>query len=293
MCKYSTIYAIVDDFCKVYEESIKSKLIEGKLEGEIKKRNRLGKLTMSEKISIMIFYHFSGYKNFKVYYEHFIKGSMGVKLFRETPCYDRFIAIIPSLFLPLTIMMHYMSGKPSGVYFCDSTHFAVCKNIRISKNKTFDSLAARGKSSIDWFYGFKLHIIINCKSQIVAIKITKGDKDDRAALFDMVKAKGMKGKIYADKGYISNKLFSSLYKRGLTLITGIRSNMKNYLIPMLDKIYLRKRFIIETVFGYIKENFNIRPNKARSPINFFASLMAALIAYQILSKKPNLSHPYP
>lgn len=290
MCKYTTIYAIVDDFCKIYEESIKSKLICSKRGGEIKKRKRIGKLSLSEKISIMIFYHFSGYKNFKVYYEHFIVGS---KLFRDLPCYDRFIQIIPSLFLPLTIMMHYMSGRSTGTYFCDSTHFAVCRNIRISQNKTFTGLAARGRSSIDWFYGFKLHMIINDRSEIVAIKITKGGKDDRAALSDIVRSKNIKGKVYADKGYISQDLFSQLYKRGLTLITGIKRNMKNYLMPLFDKIMLKKRFIIETVFGYIKENFNIRPNKARSPTNFFISILAALVAYQILPSKPKLSRPYP
>ena len=90
---------------------------------------------------------------------------------------------------------------------------------------------------------------------------------------------------------ISRAMFAKLYKQGLIIITGIRKDMKNYLLPILDKIMLRKRFIIETIFGYIKENFNITPSKHRSPINFFTSLLAALIAYQIKPNKPCIVYP--
>jgi hypothetical protein len=283
MCQYTTIFAIVDDFCKAYEDWISHKLLTTG-----KQRNRKGKLSLSESLSIMIFYHFSQFKNLKVYYQYFVSND---RWFKNPPCYDRFIQIIPSLFLPLIIMTHYLSGKKTGVYYVDSTHFSVCKNIRILSHKTFKSLAERGHSSIDWFYGFKLHMIINDKSEIVAIKITKGNVDDRKAFEEMAIKKDLKGKCYADKGYISRDLFAKLYNKGLTLITGIKRNMKNYLMPILDKLFLRKRFIIETIFGYIKEHFNLRPNKHRSPINFFASLLAALIAYQIKPNKPKISYP--
>ena len=102
--------------------------------------------------------------------------------------------------------MHYLSGRKTGIYYVDSTHFAVCKNIRIASHKTFEGLAARGHSSIDWFYGFKLHMIINDKSEIVAIKITQGNKDDRKAFEEMAIKQGLKGKVYADKGYIVNHI---------------------------------------------------------------------------------------
>ena len=283
MCKYTTIFAIVDDFCKAYQDWVSHKLLSSD-----KQRNREGKLSLSEAVSIMIFYHFSEFKHFKIYYQHFIQNG---GLFKNPPCYARFIQIIPSLFLPIVIMMHYLSGKHTGIYYADSTHFAVCKNIRIARNRTFAGLAQRGRSSIDWFYGFKLHMIINDKSEIIAIKITRGNTDDRKAFEEMVIKKGLKGKCYADKGYISKDLFTRLYHKGLILITGIKSNMKNYLMPILDKIFLRKRFIIETIFGYIKEHFNLRPNKHRSPTNFFASLFSALIAFQIKPNKPSISYP--
>jgi hypothetical protein len=283
MCKYTTIFTIVDDFCKTYEEWLSHKLI-----STGKQRNRAGKLSLSEGISIMVFYHFSQFKHFKIYYQHFVLNGTW---FKNPPCYERFIAIIPSLFLPLMIMMHYLCGKRTGIYYVNSTHFSVCKNIRISSHKTFAGLAARGHSSIDRFYGFKLHMIINDKSEIVAIKITQGNVDDRKAFEEMAIKKDLKGKVYADKGYISKDLFARLYTKGLKLITGVKHNMKNYLIPILDKTFHRKRFIIETIFGYIKEHFNVRPNKHRSPTNFFVSLFSALIAFQINPAKPSLSYP--
>lgn len=281
MCKYTTIFTIVDDFCKIYKEWEKHRLIRSG-----KERIREGKLSLSEAISIMIFYHFSPYKNLKLYYNSVVTGGT---LFKDSPCYDRFIQIIPSLFIPLIVMMHYLSGHKTGIYYVDSTYFAVCKNIRISSHKTFAGLAARGHSSIDYFYGFKLHMIINDASEIIAIKITRANVDDRRAFEDMATKLKLQGKCYGDKGYLSKELFSRLYRQGLILITGIKKNMKNYLIPILDKIMLRKRFIIETIFGYIKEQFNIKPNMHRSPINFFASLFAALIAYQIKPSKPTIS----
>jgi hypothetical protein len=283
MCKYTTIFTIVDDFCEIYEGWTRNKLITNG-----KQRNRGGKLSLSEALSIMIFYHFSEFKHFKIYYHHFVLNG---NWFKNPPCYDRFIQIIPSLFLPIIMMMHYLSGRKTGIYYVDSTHFAVCKNVSISNHKTFEGLASRGHSSIDWFYGFKLHMIINDKSEIVAIKITQGNIDDRQAFEEMVIKKNLKGKCYADRGYLSKDLFARLYRKGLMLITDIKRNMKNYLLPILDKILHRKRFIIETIFGYIKEHFNLRPNKHRSPVNFFASLFAALVAFQIKPLKPHIAYP--
>lgn len=279
MCKYTTIFVIVDDFCKVYKDWEKHKLI-----GTGKSRQRDGLLSLSEVLSIVIFYHFSGYKNFKFYYEYEICGRLK-HLFPRRPCYDRFLQIMPNLFLPLMLMFHCLQGKKTGEYYADSTHFAVCKNKRIYRHKTFEGLAARGNSTMGWFFGFKLHLIINTKGQPIAVKITGGNADDRKPFEEIINSAGLKGKCYADKGYIGQELFKRLYDKGLHLITGIRKNMKNYLMPIIDKIKLRKRFLIETVFSTLKERFNIFPAKHRSPTNFFVTLFAALIAFQIKNSR--------
>jgi transposase len=150
------------------------------------------------------------------------------------------------------------------------------------------------KAAWGGFFGFKLHLICNFEGQIIAVKITPGNEDDRKAFEALVHRHSLKGKVYADKGYISKDLFKRLWNNGLQLITGIKKNMKNYLFPWFDKILLRKRFMIETIFSSLKEEFNIRPNKHRSPINFFISLLSALIAYQIKPHKPKIkfNHTY-
>ncbi len=287
MCRYTTIFTIVDDFCKVYEDTQRYYLKDSK------KRNRKTSLCLSEMMSIVIFYQFIGYKYFKLYYEDQICGRLK-HLFPNAPCYARFIQLMPRLFVPMVLMLHLMQGKKTGEYYVDSTHFSVCKNKRISRHKTFKDLAERGKSTMGWFFGFKLHLVCNFEGEIVAVKITPGNVDDRKAFEQMVESHGLKGKTYADKGYIGKGLFKRLWKNGLQLITGIKKNMKNYLMPWLDKIFLRKRVMIETIFSVLKEEFNIRPNKHRSPTNFFVSIVSALIAYQIKPNKPkiNMKHAF-
>ena len=114
-----------------------------------------------------------------------------------------------------------------------------------------------------WFFGLKLHIVINHKGSIIAVKITPGNVDERTVLDEMTRH--LKGSLYADKGYISQNLFKTLYQRGLKLITGIKRNMKNYLMPIIEKIMLRKRFLVETLFDILKIHMNLSHTRHRSP----------------------------
>ena len=75
----------------------------------------------------------------------------------------------------------------------------------------------------------------------MALRITDGSRDDRKPLEDMTAA--LQGKIFADQGHVSKLLLEQLWQRGLHLVTSIRRNMKNDLIPMLDKGLVPKRFI--------------------------------------------------
>jgi hypothetical protein len=279
--KLLTIFCIIDDFCNLYFEWEKKNLIP-----KVKQRQRSGKLALSEKLTILVFYHLSYYKDFKHYYLFGICNEHR-RAFRSLPCYDRFIQIIPSLFLPLCILLHSIKGKQTGIYFMDSTKIKVCDNKRISRNKVFENLAQRGKSSMGWFFGFKLHIVVNHKSEIVAVKITAGNVDDRSVVSELTQ--NLKGTIYADKGYLSSQLFKELFLKGLRLITNIRSNMKNYLLPLLDKILLRKRFIIETIFDQLKSTMNLEHTRHRSQTNFFINILACLVAYSLKSSKPKLN----
>src|SRR6185503_4373659 len=183
----------------------------------------------AEMLFIVVLFHLSPYKNFKVFYLYGIGGQYRA-CFDELPHYDRFVSLMPRLFVPLTVLLHGFSGEQTGVYFVDSTKLAVCHNRRIHRHKVFDGLAARGKTSMGWFYGLKLHFVINHKGQIMALKITPGNTADSTVLDEMTRH--LAGKLYADKGYIGRELFRKLWRRGRHLITSIRRNMRNFLMPL-------------------------------------------------------------
>lgn len=281
----TALFCALDDFAKTYQEWECHHLIPTD-----RKRRRQGKLSLSEMLFIMVLFHLAPFKNFKMFYVYGVCDKYR-NCFRDIPTYDRFIQVMPRLFMPLTILLHSLSGEETGIYFADSTPLKVCHNQRIYNHKVFDGLAARGKSTMGWFFGFKLHVVINHKGEIMACKITPGNIDDRAVLDQLTKS--LKGKLYADKGYISQKLFQSLWNRGLQLITGIRKNMKNYLMPMLDKILLRKRFIVETVFDNLKSSMGLEHSRHRSPINAMIHIFSCLVAYNYKSNKPKIKSPYP
>jgi len=173
--------------------------------------------------------------------------------------------------------MHLFKGEKNGTYFIVSTKLQICHNKRTGSNRVFKGLAKLGKSSYGWFMGFKLHIIINSIGEIMAVKITKGNVDDRLPADQL--ADGLVGKIFGDKGYIDNKLWNKLWKKGLQMIHGIKKNMKNYLLPLQDKLLLRKRSLVEGVFNIMKNVFNLEHTRHRSPVNFLVNTMSCIVAY--------------
>ena len=134
-------------------------------------------------------------------------------------------------------------GTCTGITFIDSTTLAVCKNPRIHCHKTFAGLAQRGKTSTGWFYGFKLHLIVNDRGELLDFVLTPGNVDDRTPVPRL--ARGLFGKLFGDKGYLSKALRDELWRMfKVQLITGIRANI---MLPLLDKLLLRRRVIVETI----------------------------------------------
>lgn len=271
------IFYFVDEFCKIYQEWESHKILPSN-----KQRNRDCKMTLSEMLTIVICYHMSGYKCFKYFYQCDIEIKHH-SAFKEVLSYNRFVQIMPRLTAPLCLMMHFLRGEETGVYFIDSTTMPVCHNRRIARNKVFKGLAERGKSTMGWFFGFKLHMVINHKGQIMAIKVSKGNADDRKFVRNLTS--DLSGLLAADKGYISKELFKELYARGLKILTGIRKTMKNILLPLHEKIILRKRFLVETCFDILKNVFNLSHSRHRSPANFVVNTLSAIACFQ-LSQNP-------
>jgi len=275
------IFLFVDEFCKTFEKDLKKISLPDSYCK--RKSTRTSSLSLSEIVTILIMYSFSPCKNFKFYYLACVKKSD----FPGKVSYQRFIALQPRALAVMAALANICKGEETGKYFIDSTNIPVCHNKRTGSNKVFKGLAAMGKSTMGWFYGFKLHLAINEKGEIMNLSITKGNTNDVNMVETLMK--NLIGKVYGDKGYISVKLAERLANRGMKLITGIKKNMKNKLMELSDKVMLRKRSLIETVFDYLKNKFNLTHTRHRSPINFMIHLCATLVAYQFKNNKPTVS----
>ena len=282
------LYCFIDDFTKSCKEVIQSKQIA--LNGKYNRPTRIPGLDESEIIAIILLFQQSPCKNFKYFYKSYLQ--LYKHEFPEMPSYERFIALMPRVIPYMIVLLYSLLTPPSlsNIYFIDSSSLAVCSNKRISRNKVFKGLAQIGKTTKGWFFGFKLHIIIDEKGNLVRVKLTAGNRDDRSVVKHMTN--NMFGFLFGDKGYISKDLFIELYNRGLKLVTGIKSNMKNILMQLHDKIMLRKRSLVETVFDYLKNKFSIEHTRHRSPTNAFIHIISTLIHYQLKPTKPSITNDY-
>jgi len=284
MDSLTELFCNVDDFCRSFIPIWRKQLLSA---GDIhRQRNR--SLSISEIMTILIHFHQSHYRDFKAYYTDYVLERLQ-KEFPGLVSYTRFVEVIPSALIPLCVYLRTCCfGICTGISFMDATSLAVCKNPRIHSHKVFSGLAERGKTSTGWFFGFKLHLIFNDRGQLLNLMLTPGNVDDRKPVPKMVRK--LFGKLFADKGYISKKLFEELLRTfNVQLVTGIRSNMKNVLMPLMDKLLLRKRAIVETIIDQLKNISQIEHSRHRSPINFLVNLLCGLIAYCHQPKKPSLN----
>ena len=139
-----------------------------------------------------------------------------------------------------------------------------------------------------WFYGFKLHLVINEQGEILDVELTPGNTDDRRPLPKF--AEGLHGNLYADRGYISKDLREQLRAQGINLVYKVRKNMKPLDLSVCDEVLLRKRMLIESVIRELKTQTQLEHSrKPRSFENFQVNVFSALIAYQLLENKPSLN----
>jgi len=283
MDSLTELFCRVDDFCQDFVPVWRKQLLSA---GEMQ-RQRERSLSVSEIMTILIHFHQSHYRDFKAYYTDYVMERLQ-KEFPGLVSYTRFVEFIPSVLIPLCVYLRTCCfGICTGISFMDATSLAVCKNPRIHAHKVFSELAERGKTSTGWFFGFKLHLIFNDRGELLNLMLTPGNVDDRKPVPHMVRK--LFGKLFADKGYISKKLFEELLRTfNIQLITGLRSNMKNRLMPLMDKLLLRKRAIVETIIDQLKNISQIEHSRHRSPINFLVNLLCGVIAYCHRPRKPSL-----
>jgi hypothetical protein len=284
--KLVEIFFFTDEFCKEFNKTLEG--VQLKSGSSKKTRNKPCKLSDSEVITILIAFHLGGYRNLKHFYLNYVQKVLKSE-FSQTVSYNRFVELQQRALFPMIIFLKIMRiGSCTGLSFADSTSIKVCKNKRIFNHKVFAGIAQRGKTTMGYFFGFKLHLVVNDKGEILNFVITPGNVDDREPLNDARFLEKVYGKLFADKGYIGQKLFEQLFIEGIQLITGIRRNMKNCLMSISDKILLRKRSIIETINDELKNICQIEHSRHRSFGNFLTNLISGLLAYSFLPKKPSI-----
>jgi len=280
--KILELFCDVDDFWQQHGQQWQQRLLSNGKQF----RHHPDEMYPSEIMTILIHFHQSCYRTFKHYYLH----SPSMSLRQEFPrllSYTRMVEVMAEYLVPLTVYLHTKMGVCTGISFIDSTALAVCKTPRISSHRVFAGLAQRGKTTTGWFFGFKLHLVINDRGELLAFCLTPGNCDDRAPVPRLVQ--GVFGKLIADKGYLSHPLFERLFcEQGLQLITRLRKNIANALMDWGDQCLLRKRVIIESVNDQLKNISQIEHSRHRSPINFLVNLVGGLIAYCFQPKKPSL-----
>lgn len=275
------LFCAVDDFC-IQMESER----EGQLLGDgNRQRQRAGQLCDSEALTILIHFHQSQYRTFKAYYQQYVQQHLPGE-FPHLVSYARFVQRMPRLIGWLCLYLFSRFGVCTGISFVDATFLAVCDNRRISQHKVFKGLAARGKGSTGWCFGFKLHLVVNECGELLSVYLTAANRHEVKVLPKLVKR--LVGKLFGDMAYLSKPLFQQLWQQGIHLITKLKSNMKNQLMVMTDKLLLRKRAIIETINDQLKNISQIEHSRHRSPLNFLVNLLSGLIAYTHQPKKPSL-----
>lgn len=282
--KVTELFCVIDELCKYFESENAGKMFlsdDGR-----KRRNRKASLSDSEIMTILLYFHFGSFRNFKHYYMFLIKGTLK-SYFPNAVSYNRFVELESRVFFPLMFFLNLRAfGRCTGITFVDSTMIPVCHNLRRYANKVFKGMATDGKGTMGWCHGFKLHLACNDRGEIVAFLLTGANVSDKDPEVFKVPARRLYGKLFADKGYISQKLFDFLFEDGIQLVTGLRVNMKNKLMPFHDRMMLRKRYIIETINDMLKNKAQIVHTRHRSLSNFIMNLISALGAYCFFDNKP-------
>ena len=279
-----TLFCEIDDFFLAYEKWMATHCLPEATPTETRGRPR--NLHPSEVMTLLIAFHQSGYRTLKHFYQKHVCVYWR-DAFPHLVSYTRFVQLQEEV---LTLLGTYLSatlGDCSGLSFVDSTRLRVCDNKRISSHRVFADVAERSKTSMGWFYGFKLHLTINEKGDLLDIALTPGNTDDRKPLRKF--AEKLHGSLYADRGYISKDLREELQKQGVNLVYKVRKNMKPLDLSVSDEVLLRKRMLIESVIRELKTQTQVEHTRHRSFVNFQVNVISALIAYQLLENKPSLN----
>ena len=275
-------YCLIDDFCREFEPVWHRRM----LQAGSKKARRKPELCLAELMTLLVLFQQLRFRQFKSFYLNYACRHLRTE-FPRLPSYQRIVELTPRCAVPLAALFECLKGTCDGISIADSTPIAVCDNRRISRHRVFKGKAGRGKTSMGWFFGFKLHAIINSKGELLRVRLTPGNTNDRKPVPGM--CEGLFGLLFADKGYISKALAETLGEIGVKLVTTLKKNMKPVALTAFEKALLKRRSLIETVFDELKNLCQIEHTRHRSANNFAVNLMAGIVAYCLSDTKPTLA----
>ena len=279
-----SLFCEIDDFFLEYEAYVSSRCLPSEAGSETRGRPR--NLHPSEVMTILVAFHQSNYRTFKHFYLKHVCVYWGAA-FPHLVSYSRFVQRKKEVLTLLALYLATCLGECSGVSFVDSTRLRVCDNRRISSHRVFAGVAERSKTSMGWFYGFKLHLVINHTGDLLDVAVTPGNIDDRKPLGTF--SERLHGSLYGDRRYISKEIREALREQGVNLVYKVRKNMKPLDLSVSDEVLLRKRMLIESVIRELKTQTQVEHRRHRSVENFHVNVFSALIAYQLLENKPALN----
>jgi len=264
------LYCILDDL---------HRLLEGRLLG--RKDGRRSVLSDSACMTLAILRWKSGSLSWKSFYREVLPWYR--RYFPNLPDYQNFIAHIHRItplitrLIPLLLQVAKSQGEHR-IYFIDSTPIPVCGTKRIEDNRTAGGLASRGKHSLGWFYGFKLHAVCDTEGRLVALTVTTGSTHDSIPVVDLVRE--LSGVLVGDAAYVGEELRKELQEMGVYLQAAPRKNM-NKMMTKLQGFLFRQRQAIERVFASLKYRFHLDLSLARSVSGMLALITTALCFYQL------------
>ena len=276
------IFCQIDDFCNNFDTNYQHFF----LGGPIKKRQKACNMSLSEIMTIVILFHISSYRNFKTFYLVCVSKNLKQE-FPNVLSYTRFIQIMQYSLMPLTVFLNGLKGAETGIYYVDSTSIDVCNIKREKRHKVFKGLATKGKNYMGWFFGFKLHLVINNFGEIMACRLTTANTDDRKPVPKLMER--LNGWLFGDKGYLGKEFLEKLKKQSVEIFTKVKKNMKERNLSISQKFYLSKRGVIETVIDQLKNTCYIEHSRHRKPENAFVNLVSGLIAYAFKPRKPSIN----
>lgn len=281
MDSLTELFCQIDDFCQTFEPEWDQHL----LANGRKKRRRPACLCLSELMTLAVLFHQLRFRQFKSFYLLYARRFLRAD-FPGLPSYQRCLELLPRCIVPLSALFDTVKGQCTGISMIDSSPIAVCDNLRISRHRVFAGIAARGKSSTGWFFGFKLHIAINHRGELLSMNVTPGNVDDRKPVAFL--CRHVFGRVYADKGYVAQWLVERLRQQQVQFITRRRKNMKPVQHSPFDQALLKRRALIETVFDELKNLCQVEHTRHRSYGGFLVNLLAGIIAYCMAPNKPRL-----